>query len=186
MHPFYQSSKWRYPFFFLKRIYILTICYQNCSFYCLSSQMTPEQPSLPIGWRVRRGVKSLCDASRHKSFTGNDCEFSFRHKYKSTFYQYLQISLPHCLHFNNWVYLDRSFLWRLAELHCHVWRMGSRSRLVCFSTCLYIICGLLLLYTINIVWYSDTRSHISLFSWFFLIDWCSCCIIQWFSLLFEL
>lgn len=33
---------------------------------------------------------------------------------------------------------------------CHV---------VCFSTDLYIICGLLLLYTINIVWYSDVLCH---------------------------
>lgn len=45
-----------------------------------------------------------------------------------------------------------------AEL-CNVRRTGPRScHVICFSTDLYIICGLLLLYTINIVWYSDLLS----------------------------
>lgn len=34
--------------------------------------------------------------------------------------------------------------------------------MLCFSTDLYIICGLLLLYTINIVWYSDSELHVLL------------------------
>lgn len=43
---------------------------------------------------------------------------------------------------------------------CNVRRTGPRScHVICFSTDLYIICGLLLLYTINIVWYSDLVSQ---------------------------
>lgn len=44
----------------------------------------------------------------------------------------------------------------LANTQANVRRTGPRScHVICFSTDLYIICGLLLLYTINIVWYSD-------------------------------
>lgn len=69
------------------------------------------------------------------------------------------------LHFKNWVSRWRSF--ELANIRakvCNIRRTGPRSyHVICFSTDLYIICGLLLLYTINIVWYSDLLSHASLF-----------------------
>lgn len=74
----------------------------------------------------------------------------------------------------------KSLTW--AILCMCVWRTGPKScHVICFSTDLYIVCGLLLLYTINIVWYSDLLPEASLFliTWKWVTDF----IVKYFAII---